>query len=69
MSIAEVQLVPRAGLDAEDLLDRLGGDGLTTTLTDAGWRSATGGADAPVAIPDGSGLPSAGVLNALRDRW
>lgn len=67
MSTAEVQLVPRGGLDAGELLDSIGADGLAAALTSAGWRSAEGAGDPP--LPDGPGLPSAGVLNALRDLW
>jgi hypothetical protein len=67
MSTAEVQLVPRAGLDADELTDRLGADRLAEALVDSGWRSPDGAGDPP--LPDGDGLPSAGVLNALRDLW
>jgi hypothetical protein len=69
MSIAEVQLVPRAGLDAEDVLDRLDRAALSEALFAQGWRTADGQLDPVVAIPDSAGLPSAGVLNALRDLW
>lgn len=67
MSTADVQLVPRTGLDADDLLDRLDAASLIEALGDQGWRPAPGTGDP--ALPDTAGLPSAGVLNALRDRW
>jgi hypothetical protein len=69
MSIAEVQLVPRAGLDAEDVLGRLDRAAVSEALFAQGWRTVDGQLDPAVAIPDGTGLPSAGVLNALRDLW
>ena len=71
MTTADVQLVPRGGLDAGDLLDRLdrGDVDVRSALVDQGWRPTTGQGDPAVAIPEGSNLPSAGVLNALRDLW
>lgn len=67
MSIAEVQLVPRAGLDAGELLDSLDADQLAAALTAAGWRDSDGAGDPR--LPAGAGLPRAGTLNALRDLW
>jgi hypothetical protein len=69
MSTADVQLVPRTGLDAGELLDRIDRTSLTGALADQGWRTDGGRTDRAVALPDGTGLPSAGVLNALRDQW
>jgi len=71
MTTADVQLVPRGGLPADDLLDRLdrGDTDVRSSLVDQGWRPATGQGDPDVAIPENSNLPSAGVLNALRDLW
>lgn len=66
MSTADVQLVPRAGLDAEALLDQLGREGMVKRLESQGWRAANGQGDPPI---EGPGLPSAGTLNALRDLW
>ena len=78
MSTAEVRLVPRAGIDRDAALERL----LSPTaqaLTASGWRSgstegagrvpADAPAGAPANLPTDPGLPSAGVLNALRDLW
>ena len=42
---------------------------LREALFAQGWRTADGQLDPVVAIPDSAGLPSAGVLNALRDLW
>lgn len=69
MSTAEVQLVPRAGSDADALLGRLGAATVRGALVDQGWRPPSGRTDSAVAIPRSPGLPSAGVLNALRDLW
>lgn len=69
MSTADVQLVPRAGLDADEVLDRIDRSILVGALTDQGWRPTSGQGDPVVAIPDDAGLPAPGVLNALRDRW
>ncbi len=77
MSTADVQLVPRAGLDAAALLDRLG-PATEDALSAEGWRvgsgdwSAPDGAAGPApagSLPADAGLPSPGVLNALRDLW
>jgi hypothetical protein len=67
MSTADVQLVPRAGLDADDVLDRLDEQELVDALAAQGWRTGSDAGTPPV--PATAGLPSAGVLNALRDRW
>ncbi len=72
MVTADVVLVPRAGSDAGELLDELGRDALTEQLRTAGWRvdgRAPEGAQEPPSLPDDDGLPSAGVLQALRARW
>ena len=71
MTTADVQLVPRGGLDAGDLLDRLdsGEVDVRAALVELGWRPTTGEGDPSAAIPENSNLPSAGVLNALRDLW
>jgi hypothetical protein len=70
---ADVTLIPAAGRDAGELLERLGADRLADALAAEGWRVA----DRPTAdgieggrdLPDGAGLPSAGALQALRDEW
>lgn len=66
---ADVVLVPVAGRDAADALDRVGRERLLDALRGAGWRiqgrPGTGGPD----LPDTAGLPAPGVLAALRDRW
>ncbi len=72
MVTADVVLVPRAGLDAEQLLDDVGADELRDALSARGWRidgRAPSGAQDPPALPDGSNLPAPGVLQSLRDRW
>ena len=72
MVTADVVLVPRAGLDAQQLLDEIGADELRDALSARGWRidgRAPSGAQEPPALPDGSHLPSPGVLQSLRDRW
>ncbi len=74
MSTADVQLVPRAGLDRDAVLEILESP-TEKVLTSSGWRSttATGTSDmpagAPADLPPDAGLPSSGVLNALRDLW
>jgi hypothetical protein len=69
MSTADVQLVPRDGLDADELLDRLGAEQLRDALLEGGFRSATDQDDQSTSLPPEANLPSAGVLNALRDLW
>lgn len=72
MVTADVVLVPRAGLDVDDLLDDLDADRLRDALGDRGWRidgRAPSGAQSPPELPDSSNLPTPGVLQALRDRW
>ena len=76
MSIAEVTLVPRDGIDATAALDRLGSDTIDESLAAEGWRtggSAPGdlpeGVDAPASLPDGANLPAPGVLQQLRELW
>lgn len=70
MSIAEVHLVPRVGLDAGELLGRLGADRVRDELLAAGYRPVIEprSAGEPI-LPPEAGLPSAGTLNALRDLW
>ncbi len=78
MSTADVQLIPRAGLDSDAVLDRLVPP-TAKALAASGWRSgstegagslpAGAPAGAPADLPPDPGLPSAGVLNALRDLW
>ncbi len=59
---ASVVLAPGLGAD-DDVLDALADllddDALTDALTDAGWDQDV----------DGTDLPSAGVLDALRTAW
>ena len=72
MVTADVVLAPRRGLDAAALLDELDRDALRDALATAGWRidgRPPEGAAGAAELPDGSGLPSAGVLQSLRDRW
>jgi hypothetical protein len=69
MSTADVQLVPRAGLDAGDLLERLGPERVRDALLEAGFRPATEPIEQATSLPAEANLPSAGVLNALRDLW
>jgi hypothetical protein len=63
MSVAEVRLVPRTGDGGAEALDRLDRDELVRLLGEQQWR--TNGGEPP--LPDGTGLPSAGVLNLLWD--
>jgi hypothetical protein len=69
MSTADVQLVPRAGLDADELVDRLGAERLRDALLGSGFRPATAQDEQSTSLPPEANLPSAGVLNALRDLW
>jgi hypothetical protein len=69
MSTADVQLVPRDGLDADELIDRLGAEQLRDALLEGGFRSATEQDEQSTTLPPDANLPSAGVLNALRDLW
>lgn len=64
MSTAQVNLLPRTGLDIEALFQELL-PATRSALKADGWRTTGKLDDNP---PD-SGLPSAGVLNALRDLW
>ncbi len=72
MVIADVQLVPRAGLEAGDALDRLDAEAVRAALGDEGWRidgaAPAGTSDAP-ALPDSANLPAPGVLQQLRSMW
>lgn len=72
MTTAEVQLVPRAGVDVEQVLERLDASLLRDTLAADGWRldaSAPDGAPDAPELPEGTNLPGPGVLNALKDLW
>ena len=72
MVTADVVLVPRAGLDADELLDDIGADELRSALSARGWRidgRAPDGTESAPALPESSNLPAAGVLQSLRDRW
>jgi hypothetical protein len=69
MSTADVQLVPRDGLDADELIDRLGAEQLRDVLLEGGFRPATAQDEQSTSLPPEANLPSAGVLNALRDLW
>ena len=72
MVTADVVLAPRRGLDADRLLDELDRDALRDALASRGWRidgRAPSGAQDPPGLPDGSNLPTPGVLQSLRDRW
>ena len=73
MVTADVTLIPAAGGDAGDLLERIGPDRLADALAAEGWRvtdrPAADGIDGGRDLPDGAGLPSAGALQALRDEW
>ena len=72
MTTADITLIPRVGLDAADLVDRLGADRLAEVLAAAGWRqdgtAPAGATDAP-ALPEGDQLPGPGVLQQLRELW
>ena len=64
LATANVVLAPIAGRDGEDRVRRmLDSNDATTAFTDAGWRV---GDDT---LPADSGLPRAGVLEALRALW
>ena len=73
MSTADVQLVPRDGLVADELLDRLGrGAGrCATSLVERGGGSTSraGRPGRASAAAESANLPDPGVLNALRDLW
>ena len=59
--IAQVRLVPAAGITAQDALDQVKTDNLTQLLTDSNWNTAD---------PDPkSNMPVAGVLQVLREMW
>lgn len=72
MTTADITLTPRVGLDAADLVDRLGADRLAEVLGASGWRrdgaAPDGAVDAP-ALPEGDQLPGPGVLQRLREMW
>ena len=70
MVTADVTLSAATGESVDALLDRLGGDRLARTLTEAGWRLP--GQPSPFTVngspelPKGSGLTTPGALQALR---
>jgi hypothetical protein len=66
---ADVVLVPAAGREAAEVVDRVGRAPLLAALGDAGWRVPGRDGPAGPALPAGSGLPAPGVLAALRERW
>ena len=70
---ADVTLTPAAGGDAGDVLDALGGAAVGAALARDGWRVAgqptAAGVGGGPALGDASGLPSAGALEYLRQRW
>ena len=57
MSTADVQLVPRDGLDADELIDRLGAEQLRDVLLEGGFRPATEQVEQSTSLP-----PEANVL-------
>lgn len=68
MSVAEVRLVPRTGDAGAEALDRLDRDELVRSLDEQQWRTDGGDGDSgEPALPEDTGLPSAGVLNLLWD--
>jgi len=73
MVTADVVLTPVAGDDADDALDRLDPDLLAELLAADGWRvegqDPVQGVDTSRALPEGSNLPSPGVLQTLRELW
>ena len=54
---------------ASSLRDLVRGDRGRSALADAGWRVGTGGRPDAPALAASSGLPSPGLLDALRARW
>jgi hypothetical protein len=72
MTTADVQLVPREGVDADEALDRLDPSRLIDALAAEGWRidgaEPDGAVDAPE-LPETANLPGPGVLNALKGLW
>ena len=59
--IAQVRLVPAAGITAQGALDQVDSDALTQLLKDSNWSTTD---------PDpNSNMPDAGVLQVLRDMW
>lgn len=70
---ADVTLVPSAGRQADELLDRVGSDRLAAALSTSGWRVAGrpngNGVGGGPALPPTSNLASAGALQALRNEW
>jgi hypothetical protein len=59
--IAQVRLVPAAGITAQDALNQVDSDALTQLLAESNWN--TSDQDSP------SNMPAAGVLQVLRDMW
>jgi len=73
MVTADVVLAPAAGVDGGDALETLDAERLAEQLAGAGWRvpgqDAIDGVDTSVRLPDGSNMPTPGVLQTLRDIW
>ena len=59
--IAQVRLVPAAGITAQDALDQVKTDALTQLLKDSSWKTTD--------LDRKSNMPAAGVLQVLRDMW
>lgn len=74
LATADLVVTPVAGSAAGSRLGRLlESDEAAAALAAAGWRvdgqPAAGGIRTDVALPDSSGLPRPGVLEALRRKW
>ena len=59
--IAQVRLVPAAGITAQDALDQVNSDALTQLLAESNWNTSD--------QDSRSNMPAAGVLQVLRDMW
>ena len=59
--IAQVRLVPAAGITAQDALDQVNSDAFTQLLKDSNWSTTD--------LDRKSNMPAAGVLQVLRDMW
>lgn len=73
VTTADVTLTPPVGGDAGRMLQRIGPSRVSDALAATGWRvpgrSPVDGVGAGPALPRSSGLPSAGALQNLSDRW
>ncbi|HMK10420.1 MAG TPA: hypothetical protein VK461_02435 [Acidimicrobiales bacterium] len=74
MATADVVLASVDGASGGERLARIvSGDAGRRALAGAGWRvpdePAVEGVDTSVSLPSASGLPSPGVIDALRDLW